>query len=196
MRKAISAIALAIAVIASTAAAQVTDTIAGRAQNEAFNGRNAFLVYAVQDGRGWNLVSVFSQPFGPAVSTQPTAPRRWVARRQAGWSDTLSGVVTWADSATCPQLAGVLWSLHQAEVPSFEVPGIAALRPDAGVEPVPVPTHGPVFTIWGRGSQPSGALTWMRVQPFGGELANWGLNAERHLANCWTTDVPLAEYPN
>jgi hypothetical protein len=192
MRKLTSAIALAITFLASTAVAQVTDTIAARAQNEAFNGRYAFLVYAVQDGRGWNLVSLFSQPFGPVVALEPTVPRRWVARRHAGWGDTFSGVVTWADSATCPQLAGVLWSLQQAEVPSFDIPGIAALRPDAGVEPVLVPTHSPVFTIWGQGTQPSGALTWMRVQPFGGELATWGLNAERHLADCWTEAEPGA----
>jgi hypothetical protein len=188
--------ALAALFSASEVAAQVSEESARQALDEPFNGRRPALVYAIQSGEQWSLVAVFSQPFGATAAMEPAAPRRWVARRQTGNGDSFSGAVTWADSDACPQIEGVLWSLHQAEIPSFNIPGITAVRPPAGVEPSTVPTHSPVFTIWGQGDQASGALAWMRIQPFGGELTQWGLNAERHLSDCWSSEMPVVDRRN
>lgn len=190
MRKLILSLPVAVWLVASGSAAQVSDATVRQARDETFNGRTASVVYAVQEGGSWSLVSIFSEPFSTRVAQEPEASRYWVARRQTGRNETFSRDVKWADSISCPQLDGVLWSLHHVEIPSFDIPGMTAAKPAEGVEPVLVPSHGPVFTIWGQGNQPSGALAWMRIQPFGGELATWGLNAERHLANCWAAEPP------
>lgn len=177
--------------VASGAVADVPETVIRQAQLEAFAGRRAAVVYSVETGGGsWELISIFSQPFGRAIVFEPDAPRRWVARRQSGRGSEFSAHTRWADSKSCPALAGVLWSLSRLEIASIDVPGITPLRPSAGVEPLPLPVDGPVFSLWGSGMQPSGAPMSISATGIGGELDTWGRSAERELSGCWSEQEP------
>lgn len=173
------------------AVADVPEAVIRQAQSDTFAGRRAVVLYSVETGGGsWELISIFSQPFGRSFAFEPDAPRRWVARRQSGRESEVSTHTRWADSNSCPAMEGVLWSLSRLEIPSVDVPGITPLMPSAGVEPLPLPVDGPVFSLRGSGMQPSGAPMSIAATGIGGELNAWGRSAERELSGCWSEQEP------
>lgn len=171
--------------------AQVSDDVISRAQRETLGDRRASLFYANELDRGvWTLTSIFSQPFEQPLTIAPTTSPRWVARRQTGRLEEPSGETLWADSRSCPALHGALWSLERLTLPGFGIPGITPPRPNAGVVPVLLPSHGPVVTVWGVGSQVDGAPMDLRVKAVAGPLVAWFNRAEADLSSCWTTTQP------
>lgn len=177
--------------VGSMAVADVPEAVIRQAQSDTFAGRRAVALYSVEIGGGsWELISIFSQPFGRSLALEPDAPRRWVARRQSGRGSEFSTHTRWADSNSCPAMAGVLWSLSRLEIPSVDVPGITPLMPSAGVEPLLLPVDSPVFSLWGSGMQPSGAPMSVSATGIGGELDAWGRSAERELSECWSEQTP------
>lgn len=171
---------------------EVPDHIVRDATDATFEGRRTSLIFAVETGNEWTLTSVFSQPFGQVIQLDPYAPRRWVAKRQYGRGDDLFERLECADSVTCPELEGVLWSLSKVPVPTVQVPGLVWPRPNSGTPPVGIPTHGSVFTVWNAAELPGGAPSWLRLSSLGGELADWGQASETNLAACWRRTVPTA----
>jgi hypothetical protein len=150
----------------------------------------AGIVYTVQHtGASWEVISVFWQPFDDVLFGSGFR-KRWVLRRQAGQGDSVPSGGRWADSDTCPQIEGVLWSLERLVVPSFEVPGISARRPSQGTNSFTLPVDGPQFSIWGQGTQPNGAPAFISMSGLGGELDQWGKMAEQQLEFCWTDHPP------
>lgn len=191
MKQIFSVTAAFLACLASAAAADVPEAVIRQAQSETFGGRRAAILYAVEMGGGsWDLISVFSQPYARAVVLDPEAPRRWIARRQSGRGAEFSTYTRWADSNSCPALEGVLWSLGRLQMASIDVPGITPPMPSAGVQPVILPTDGPVFSVWGVGTQPGGAPMTVSATAIGGEFDAWGRFAERELAECWSETEP------
>jgi hypothetical protein len=193
MKQLCAAAALVLSCWTTEAMAEVPEAVVELAQSQAFAGRRTAALYSVEMGGGsWDLISVFSQPFGRALALEPDAPRRWVARRQSGRGSEFSTHVRWADSRTCPALEGVLWSLSRLEIASIDIPGITPPKPLVGVAPVPLTADGPVFAVWGAGLQPSGAPMTVSASGVGGELNAWGRFAERALAECWSEEQPTA----
>lgn len=181
----IGGFAAATLALCTQAYADVPRSVIEQARSQTFSGRTAGIIYAVQHtGSSWEVISVFSQLFED-VLFRSDARKRWVLRRQAGQGDSMPSGGLWADSDTCPQIEGVLWSLERLVVPSFEVPGISARRPSQGVSSVPLPVDGPQFSIWGQGIQPSGAPAFLSMSGLGGELDRWGVHAEAELEGCW-----------
>lgn len=171
------------------AQADIPDAVFKAGQSEAFAGRRAILIYALEDSGGvWTMVSIFSQPYGRSVTLDPAAPRRWVARRQTGHNEQFAEETRWADSDTCPHLIEALWSLTQIQTPPFEVPG---LSPDtAAAGPAPMATDRPVITLWGTARPVGGAPISLRASSLGGEMDAWGRATETGLADCWSDQAP------
>lgn len=185
-------LALCVMATASGVEAEIPRSVILRAKTESLPETRQVpgILYGIQtSGPNWELVSVFLQPFAAGTS-EVNAPKRWILRRQSGRGEEFSSWTNWADSADCPQIEGVLWSLSRLTVPSFEVEGISARRPPQGVSPLLLPADGPSFSIWGHGLQPNGAPAFMSLSGLGGELTEWGLLAERELAGCWSEDRP------
>ena len=191
MKQIFAVAAVLLSCLANAAAADVPDAVIEQAQADTFAGRRAAAFYSVETGGGsWELISIFSQPFGRSLALEPEAPRRWIARRQSGRGLEFSTHTRWADSNACPAMVGVLWSLGRLEIASIDVPGISTPVSSADIQPLPLPTDGPVFSIWGAGRQASGAPMTISASGIGGELDAWGRLAEHELAECWSEERP------
>jgi len=171
---------------------EIPDHVIRDTTEATFEGRRTSLIFAVETGNDWTLTAIFSQPFGLVIQLDPYASRRWLAKRQYGRDGHLSDRTEWADSTTCPELEGMLWSLSKVPVPAVQVPGFVWPRPHRGTPSVGIPTHGSVFTVWNSAELQSGAPSWLRLSSLGGELADWGRASETNLTECWHPTAPTA----
>lgn len=184
------AIVLLCAVAAPSERAEIPDAVLNSSKVATFEGRRTSLIYVIEQGNDWTITSIFSQPFSPVIQLAPNSPRRWVAKREYGQGDTLWDRVEWADSDTCPELEGALWSLGRTPVAAIQVPGMGWPRPSQGVPALNIPTHGMAVTVWNFAELPSDAPGQLTLSSVGGELGNWATKSETDLAACWRSSPP------
>lgn len=172
--------------------AEVPDSIIRVVKDQPFQGRIANVLYVIEQNEIWSVTGIYSQPFAGVLQFDHDSPKRWIARRQYGQGDLLSDRVEWADSADCPALEGVLWSMSRIPVPSIQVRGLSRPRPSQGTPPLLMATHAPILTIWNTADMLSGAPSWLKLSSMGGEMQAWGELAETSLSGCWREAAPTS----
>lgn len=141
------------------------------------------------EGRDQTSVTyVYAEPFRQTPAAERSAPH-WIAKRvsQRRGEDPR---VSWADSRTCPNLQGVLWSASTLPAPSLTILGIDPVRPPSGTLTTPMPTHGAVYTVWGVARDALQPHLQVEMRAAWGPLSDWGGSAELSLEECWTDEEP------
>jgi hypothetical protein len=110
------------------------------------------------------------------------SPDLFVARRSLA---TPAGPeqFAWTDTNICPDLGAVV--LEIANLPSVEIqrPG----SPATGHPAPPLPS-GAAFRVWGRAHQPEGSFADLEMSATSGPLAEWVIDADFKLKDCWRSE--------